>query len=510
MPTLDADFAVIGSGFGGSVAALRLAEKGYRVVLLEKGRRFRPEDFPPTNFHLHRWLWMPRLGWKGPFHMRFYRHITALSGVGVGGGSLVYAGVLERPGSAFLSQTPYRQEDLDPYYTLAERMFGAATTPQAGPADRALEALARELGIPETYRPTRVGVYFGAPDARVPDPYFGGEGPDKVGCRFCGGCMLGCRYGAKNTLDTNYLFLAERRGVEIRPETEAVLLRPLPGFPIPGYAVHWRRGRTRGVLRVRGVVLAAGVQGTVRLLFASQKAGLPLPEGIGDQVRTNSESLIGILTFRNLDLSEGVAIGSILRLGPDRSLEAVRYSAGSGFWRLLGAPAVQGRNVWIRLLRMLGDPLRHPLRFLRSWIPRDWGRRMVILLYMRTEEGTLRFRPGRWGLRTEVASGSPPTAFLPEAHDLARTYARLVDGHPQVLFTETLFGIPTTAHLLGGATIGTVVDARLRVPTLPRFWITDGSVLPANPGVNPSLTIAALAEHAMARVPPRTALHEPY
>jgi cholesterol oxidase len=435
--------------------------------------------------------------------MRFYRHITALSGVGVGGGSLVYAGVLERPGTPFFTRTPYTREELDRYYARAERMLGAASTPHPGPADHALERLAQEVGIPEAFRPTRVGVYFGTPEVRVPDPYFGGEGPEKTGCRFCGGCMLGCRYGSKNTLDTNYLHLARRLGVLIQPETHVERIEPLPGFPVPGYAIHWRKRHRPGVLRARGVVLAAGVQGTVRLLFTSRKQGLPVPDGVGEEVRTNSESLIGILTFRSLDLSEGVAIGSILRLGPDRSLEAVRYSPGSGFWRLLGAPAVQGTHMGIRIMRMLLDPVRHPLRFLRSWIPRDWGRRMAILLYMRTEEGTLRFRPGRWGLQTEVASGSPPTAFLPEAHRLARAYARIVDGKPQVLFTETLFGIPTTAHLLGGAVIGRVVDARLRVPTLPRFWIIDGSVIPANPGVNPSLTITALAEYAMHPIPSR-------
>ena len=503
MPTLDTDFAVIGSGFGGAVAALRLAEKGYRVVVLEKGRHFRPEDFPRTNWQLHRWLWVPALGWRGPFHMRFYRHITALSGVGVGGGSLVYAGVLERPGAPFFARTPYTLEELNPFYARAERMLGAAPTPYPGAADLALEQLARELGMPEAFRPTQVGVYFGTPEERVPDPYFEGEGPGKTGCRFCGGCMLGCRYGSKNTLDTNYLHHARRLGVLIQPETHVRWIESLPGTPVPGYVIHWRRGNRPGVLRARGVVLAAGVQGTVQLLFASQRKGLRLPDNVGEDVRTNSESLIGILTFRSLDLSEGVAIGSILRLGADRSLEVVRYSPGSGFWRLLGAPAVQGSHIGGRILRMLLDPVRRPLRFLRSWIPRDWGRRMAILLYMRTEEGTLRFRPGRWGLRTEVSSGSPPTAFLPEAHRLARAYARIVDGEPQVLFTETLFGIPTTAHLLGGAVIGSVVDARLRLCTLPRFWITDGSVIPANPGVNPSLTITALAEYAMHQVPPR-------
>lgn len=486
----DADIAVVGSGFGGSVAALRFAEKGYRVVVLEKGRAFREEDFPGSNWNLPRWLWMPRLGFHGPFALHFFRHVTVLSGVGVGGGSLVYAAVLEEPSLPFFRHPAWRDLDnwaevLRPHYATARRMLGAAPTPHEGPADRALRELARRLGREEAYRTTRVGLSFGQPVV----------GKARTVCVFCGGCMLGCRYGAKNTLDANYLYLAQQRGVRILPRHEVRAIRPVKEGR-EGYALLVKTPRGEEVIRTRGVVLAAGVLGTVRLLLVMKREGYPLPPEVGRNVRTNSESLIGIMTRPGMgDFSGGVAIGSILKLGDDRHMEAVRYTRTSGFWRLLGAPLAEGP-----LLKRLGLalfwPLLWPRAFLHSLWPWPWGERFVILLYMRVEgDATLALDLRGHRLVTRVERGDPPTTRLKEARDLARMYAEIVGGMPFVLFTESLLDIPTTAHILGGAPMGKVVDARLRLPTLPNFWIMDGSVIPANPGVNPSLTITALAEH---------------
>lgn len=489
----DADLAVIGSGFGGSVAALRFAEKGHRVVVLEKGRLFRERDFPTSNWNLPRWLWMPRLGFRGPFALHFFRHVTVLSGVGVGGGSLVYAAVLEEPERPFFVHPSWRdlnrwQEVLAPHYATARNMLGAAPTPEEGPADRALRELARALGKEDAYRTTHVGLSFGQSTVGKP----------RTACVFCGGCMLGCPYGAKNTLDANYLYLARKRGARIFPRHEVVAIRPVDRGK-GGYELVVRTPRRTETLRTRGVVLSAGVLGTIRLLLSMEREGFPLPEGVGKNVRTNSESLIGIMAGSGRgDFSRGVAIGSILRLGEDRHMEAVRYTRTSGFWRLLGAPLVEGS-----LLKRLGMamfwPLVWPRAFVQSLYPWPWGERFVVLLYMRVEgDATLALDLRGNRLVTRVEHGDPPTTRLKEARELARMYAKRVGGVPFVLFTEALLDIPTTAHILGGAGIGSVVDARLRLPGYRNFWVMDGSVFPANPGVNPSLTITALAEYASA------------
>ncbi len=489
----DADVAVIGSGFGGSVAALRFSEKGYRVVVLEKGRAFEERDFPTSNWNLPRWLWMPRLGFQGPFALHFFRHVTVLSGVGVGGGSLVYAAVLEEPSSPFFRHPAWRelnrwQAVLRPHYDTARRMLGAAPTPREGPADLALKTLARELGLVKAYRTTHVGLSFGQEVVGKP----------RTACIFCGGCMLGCPHGAKNTLDANYLYLARKRGVKLFPRHEVVTIHPRDRGR-KGYRLVVQTPRGRETLYVRGVVLAGGVLGTVKLLLSMKREGYPLPDGVGMQVRTNSESLIGIMTAPGRgDFSEGVAIGSMLQLGESRHMEAVRYTRTSGFWRLLGTPLVEGP--WFRrLVWSLFWPLLRPRAFFRSLWPWPWGERFVVLLYMRVEGDaslTLELRGNR--LRTRVAEGDPPTARLREARDLARRYARIVGGLPFVLFTENLLDIPTTAHILGGASIGRVVDPKLRLMGYRNFWVMDGSVVPANPGVNPSLTITALAEYGAA------------
>ncbi len=509
------DFVIIGSGFGGSVSALRLAEKGYRVLVLEKGRRLGPADFPRSNWQLKRWLWLPALGFRGLFKMTFMRHVTVVSGVGVGGGSLVYANTLPIPEDDFFAAPQWAtlapwKEELAPHYREARRMLGAVQNPNVTRPDEVLRDLARENGQPQTWMPSTVAVYFGEPGREVEDPYFGGAGPRRSGCTGCGACMLGCRYGAKNTLDKNYLYFAEKRGVTVEADSEAVWVRPRDG----GYEVEVLSIEDGGRRRVQtaNVVFAGGVLGTVELLLRLKASpdGLPdLSDRVGDFVRTNSETLIGVTSSRrDVDLSRGIAIGSIVATDAHSHLEPVRYPAGSGFFRLLMAPHVAGDTVGTRLLGLARSLARHPLRFLRALLVPDWAKFTMILLYMRSLEGHLRLRLGRFGLTTAVQDGARPRASIPEASALAERVAIKLDGAATSLANETLFDVPTTAHILGGACMGEsaatgVIDARHRVFGYDGLFVVDGSAISANPGVNPSLTITALAERAMTFIPPK-------
>lgn len=522
----DVDFAIVGSGFGGSVSALRLVQKGYRVLVLEKGRRFAREDFPKSNWQLHRWLWVPRLGWRGLFKMTFFRHATVLSGVGVGGGSLVYANTLPRPKRAFFAAPGWGtladwEHELAPHYDTALRMLGATVNPHQTRTDHVMRELARELGKEQEFGPTTVAVYFGEPGVTVPDPYHGGEGPARTGCEYCGGCMLGCRHGAKNTLDQNYLYLAEKRGALVQADSEVEWVRPHADGGYELRVRHDGKGEPRGrrTVRARQVVFAGGVLGTVPLLLALKESpqGLPnLSERVGHFVRTNSEALLGVHSSRaDIDFSQGIAISSILHTDEHSHLEPVRYPKGSGFFRLLAAPIGSGANAFTRLLAAAGFMLRHPWRTLRMLGTADFARSTMILLYMRTLEGHLRMTLGRSlhtgfarGLVSEVTGGPTPEANMPAAVDLASRIAAQVDGTPLCMVNELVLNVPTTAHILGGCTMGDsaatgVIDHRHRLFGYEGLYVVDGSAVSANPGVNPSLTITALAERAMSFIEPK-------
>lgn len=515
------DYIIIGSGFGGSVAALRLSEKGYRVLVLEKGRRLKAQDFPKTNWNLKRWMWLPALRFFGFFKLTFMRHVTILSGVGVGGGSLVYANTLPLPKDEFFNAASWAQladwkAELLPHYQTARRMMGVNPNPRLETGDVALQQLAKEMGREQHFEATDVAVYFGDPDKETDDPYFGGEGPRRSGCTFCGGCMTGCRYDGKNTLDKNYLYLAQKKSARIQAESEVYDIRPLNDDDgADGYRVFWRRStstfKKKGVITCRGLVFAGGVLGTVPLLLKLKETSLPrLSARIGWRIRTNSESLLGVTTFdKKTAFSDGVAIGSILHTDEHSHLEPVRYASGSGFWRLMLAPMVSGRNFVSRLFKLTLDLLRHPLRNLRVIFVWDFGRRTQILLFMQTLNSTLRFTKGLFGLKSTMEDDGPaPTPFIPEAHNLARRYAEIVNGKPVALLTESLGGIPTTAHILGGCAMGRdasegVIDKDQRVFGYHNMYICDGSTFSANPGVNPSLTILAMSERAMSKIPPK-------
>jgi cholesterol oxidase len=518
------DWVVIGSGFGGSVCALRLAEKGYRVRVLEKGRRFAAEDFPRTNWDLRRWLWLPGLGLRGFFQMSFLRHATIFHGVGVGGGSLTYANTLPQPKRDFFEAPSWAHladwaAELEPHYATARRMLGVTPVPVVTRGDEILREIAVDTGREAHFAPTDVGVYFGEPDVSVPDPYFDGEGPDRAGCTHCGACMTGCRVGAKNTLDRNYLHLAERRGCRIEADTEVRAVRPRPQG---GFRIETRRGRfgARGALTADRVVFAGGVMGTLPLLLAmkADPGGLPrLSDRLGHAVRTNSEALLGVIApDAGVDFSRGVAITSILQTDEHSHVEPVRYGAGSGFFRLITLPHAPGASALGRIAGALRGLARQPRAWFRALTVRDFSRSSQILLYMRTIEGTMRMRlgrslrsPFRRSLVTEIDDPAhAPSAFMAEATELARRWAEKTAGVSAAMFTETLLGVPSTAHVLGGCCMGAdaaegVIDSDHRLFGYEGLYVIDGAAVSANPGVNPALTIATLAERAMAKVPPK-------
>lgn len=517
---LEYDFIIIGSGFGGSVSALRLVEKGYKVLILEKGKEWKAQDFPKTNWNLKRWMWLPLLRFYGFFKLTFFRHITILSGVGVGGGSLTYANTLPVPRDEFFNAESWNhladwKTELAAHYQTARKMLGTTVNPRLETGDLALQKLANEIGREDTFEATDVAVFFGEPDKEVADPYFGGQGPQRSGCNFCGGCMTGCRYGAKNTLDKNYLYLARKAGAELLAETEVCNVQPLKSADgADGYVVHWKSStrifKKAGRFTTKGVVFAGGVLGTVPLLLKLKETSLPgLSARVGRRIRTNSESLIGITTFdKQTVFSDGIAIGSILHTDEHSHLEPVRYASGSGFWRLMLAPMVSGSNFFIRFLRILYDILRHPLKNLRVFFVWDFAKRTQILLFMQTLNSTLRFSKGFGGMRSSMEEGKAPTAFIPEAQDLIKRYAKIVNAKPVALLTESIAGIPTTAHILGGCVMGKdkeegVIDKNHKVFGYHNMYVCDGSAVSANPGVNPSLTITALTERAMSKIPPK-------
>ncbi|MFK5634359.1 FAD-dependent oxidoreductase [Ornithinimicrobium sp. LYQ103] len=546
------DVLVVGSGFGGSVTALRLTEKGYRVGVLEAGRRFADEDFAATSWDLRRFLWAPRLGLKGIQRIHLLPDVMVLAGAGVGGGSLNYANTLYRPRSdAFYDDrqwahiTDWRAE-LAPHYDTASRMLGVVTNPTTTSADELYRDVAEEMGVGHTFRLAPVGVFFGRdgrqePGVEVDDPYFGGAGPRRTGCTQCGECMVGCRYGAKNTLVKNYLWLAERAGAVVLPETTVVRIRARDGDG-PGYAVETVRSgawRTNGAGARRTftadqVVLAAGTWGTQHLLHRLRRDGdLPhLSERLGWLTRTNSEALVGASVppgwrrDRSVDFTRGVAITSSFHPDEDTHVEPVRYGRGQNAMGLLTTLMTDGGGRVPRPLRWVGALVRSPVR--AAWTYAgigSWSERTTIALVMQSLDNSVTVRAGRgllgrYRLTSAQGHGQPNPTWIPVANDAVRRMARRIGGHPGSNVGE-VFGRPLTAHFLGGCVIGDsartgVVDPYHRVFGHPGLHVVDGSTVSANLGVNPSLTITAQAERAMSMWPVkgepdvRPALGEPY
>lgn len=518
----DYDVVIIGSGFGGSVSAMRLSEKGYSVCVLEQGKRWKDGDFPLSNWNVRKFLWAPLLRCFGIQRISLFKNVMILGGAGVGGGSLVYANTLMEPGDSFfqtgtwVGMTDWKAE-LAPHYVTARRMLGVTRNPHMTFPDKILKECASELGYGDTFKMADVGVYFGTPGKTVPDPFFGGKGPERTGCLRCGGCMVGCRYGAKNTLPKNYLWFAENNGTVITPETTVTDIRPLEGG---GYEVRTRSStallfRKRRKIRARAVVVSAGVIGTMKLLFRCKQVTKSLPkisDRLGYEVRTNSEALIGVTEPRppkGRDYSEGLAITSIIHADEHTSIQPVRYPHGSSLMKFLAVPMTDGAHPLIRPLALLWNILRRPIQALQIFFSWNWAEKTVILLVMQTLDNKMRFVKGIFGITTasDQGGGAPAVpSYIPAGHEVAKLFAKKVNGIPQSAVNEALLNIPTTAHILGGCPVAAspekgVVDGNHQVHGYPGLYVCDGSVIPANLGVNPSLTITAMTERAMSRVP---------
>ncbi len=524
MADFDYDFVIVGSGFGGSVSAMRLSEKGYRVGVLEMGKRWKREDFPKTNWNLRKYFWKPWLGMYGILQMTLVKDAFFLHGAGVGGGSLVYANTLLVPPAKAFEDVRWVGMDwkavLEPYYAEAKRMLGAVPSEVIVETDRMLKEIAEDMGRGETFHRATVGVYFGKAGETVPDPFFGGEGPARTGCILCGGCMVGCRHGAKNTLEENYLWFAEKKGTTIVPESRVVDVVPLEGG---GYELTVEKStgmfHPRHTIRARGVVVSGGSYGTVNLLMRCKEKGslAKLSEQLGRFLRTNSEALLTVQSQKKgVDYSKGIAITSGVYIDDKTHIEVVRYPAGSDAMAPLVTVLTGGGGSMPRWLRWMGTVIRHPLQFVRTLIPFGWARKTAILLVMQPVDSHLRYklrRPWYWPFSKKLDSdrgdGPPVPVYIPVANLVAKKMAeKMGGGIPQSGTIEVLLNKASTAHILGGCPIGLtpedgVVDPQSRAFGYDDLYVVDGSIIPANLGVNPSLTITAMAEHAMSHVPPR-------
>lgn len=511
---------VIGSGFGGATSALRLTEAGHRVLVLEKGPRFSDEDLLRARRDPRAYLWQPSLGLRGFFWQRLFRHVAIIGGTGVGGGSIVWAGVLLEPGADFYDSPamtrlgPDWKTELRPHLDRAAGMLGRVTSPHLGPMDEHLRAAARRVGAEHTFGPVPLAIHFGQEGRTEPDPFFGGEGPERTGCRLCGECLLGCPYGSKNQLTRNYLHLAEKYGAEVRAEQEVTTIAP---HPDGGYLVRsthpWRKGE-QATLRADRVVLAAGALGTIELLARCRELGhLPhVSPTLGHHVRTNSEAITAVLQPPGQDLSRGPTISSDFHPDPQTHITQNRYMGG---WhmRLQVGPMVDDDRPRRRAARTLARIAARPDRQARTTFARSFLKRLTVLTVMQHHDSELTMayrrspvRPWRRVLRSRLVGASRPPSFLPVANEVTRALAQESGGRPLNLVGESVGALSVTAHILGGAVMGTdsangVVDSNHEVFGHPGLYVADASVIPANLGVNPSLTITALAERFAARFP---------
>jgi len=522
------DYVVIGSGFGGSVSAMRLTEKGYKTAVLERGKRYNADDFPKTNWNIPKFIWAPAARCFGIMGLNFMDDIWILNGSGVGGGSLVYASTHIKPARPFFHAEEWCdladwEDDLAPHYDTANRMLGVNENPNLWPADIALRDIAVDMDMGDTFKHTPVAIYFGEAGKTVPDPYFGGEGPDRAGCIECSGCMVGCKHNAKNTLDKNYLYFAEKWGADVRAESNVVNIRPLYGNQPDNarYEIVYERTTDWGVkrrktIRSKNVVVAAGVLGTVNLLLKCRDEARSLPHlspKLGEMARSNSEALVGVTANdTDKDYAKGVAITSHFWIDEVTSVEPVRYPVGSSLMRNLMFPMIDlGTGRWDRLKSVLVSTWKRPFDFLSVRVLPDWAKRNTVLLVMQTEDNRMSFKRGRglWtlftrGLLTVRDPDQPIPAVVDAGREVLTRFADKVGGVPWIGMNE-LIGKSNTAHILGGCAIAAdaehgVVDTNQEAFGYPGLYVADGSVIPANLGVNPSLTITAMTELAMSKI----------
>lgn len=520
---IDYDVLIIGSGFGGSVSALRLVEKGYTVAVLEAGRRFADDEFATTSWRVRDYVFAPSLGCYGIFRVTPLKDVLVLTGAGVGGGSLGYANTLYQPKDEVFAGSQVGADELAPFYDQAKRMLGVATYPGSSPADRVMREVAEDMGVGDTFRRADVGVYFGTGDARrgidAPDPYFGGVGPSRRSCTHCGECMTGCRHNAKNTLVKNYLYLAEQAGAEVHALTTVRRVRRTPA----GYAVDTVPTGARGKRRRAGertfkaeqVIFAAGALGTAKLLQAMREDGaLPkISPRLGQLTRTNSEAVLAARSRRtDVDYTRGVAITSSFHPDAHTHVEPVRYGKGSNLLSLMGAVLVDGDQKVPRWVAGLREMWRLRRELPRMHNPKRWSEQTIVVLIMQSLDNSITTSLkkrwfGRRTLTSRQGEGTPNPTWIPAGHEVTRRVADKIDGLAGGAIGDFV-NVPVTGHLIGGCAIGEssdtgVVDGYHRLYGYQGLHVVDGSTVSVNLGVNPSLTITAQAERAMSMWPNR-------
>ncbi len=512
------DYTVIGSGFGGSVAALRLAEKGYSVLVIEQGKRYNNADFPKTNWNLRKYLWISGLRMFGIQKLSFYREASILTGVGVGGGSLVYANTLVIPPDEFFHNPSWNSFNdwksvLEPFYHKAGIMLGRTHYDKLNVEDKILLEVAKEFGCEETFDRVDVGVYFGDTEHEK-DPYFNGLGPKRKGCTECAGCMVGCRENAKNSLDKNYLYFAEKLGVRVLSETRAekIFLKN-DRYEIHTHSVTKPFMKDRRLFKSTGVIVSGGSLGTLNLLLKQKYKYKTLPllsERLGEELRTNSQTLCAVSGARE-KMNNGISISSIINPDRDTHIEIVKYPDGSNAMKWFFALAIPGaRNSLIRGLMLLYKTLTHPVNFLKTVFNFKWSTNLVIFLVMQTIDNCMKVEWKRGLMKKRMAIRNTGEKKVPAYIDIGQQvmekYAEKAGGIAQNITLEVFLDRPTTAHILGGCPMGKdsqsgVVNERFEVHGYPNMLIVDGSVIQGNLGVNPSYTITAMAEYALSRIP---------
>jgi len=524
----DFDYIVIGSGFGGSVSAMRLSQKGYNVGMIESGKRWHTEDYPKSNWNFKKYLWMPLLGCYGIQRMILLRDVIILAGAGVGGGSLNYANTLYVPPEVFFKNDSVKRmggkKELMPYYELAKKMLGVVKNPNMTDQDYLLKETAAEIGCEKTFTLTDVGVYFGNKGEHAPDPFFYGEGPDRIGCELCGECMTGCKKNAKNTLDKNYLYFAQKFGTRIFPSNEVIDVIPVSPDGDKGYIVKTKIstglfGALRGnTFLTKGVVFSAGTIGTNKLLLKlKNKKSLPnLSEHLGKYTRTNSEAIIGVISkSKKVDFTRGVAITSSIHPDEFTHIEPVRYGAGHNAMSINTGVLTDGGGFVPRLFKAIGINIMHPVNFLQSLNPIGWSNRAIILLVMQTMDNYINLKRKRrllWPftpiLTSEYGTDKKNPTWIPVANDFTRRLAKRINGIALGSIFENLINAPMTAHIMGGCTVGPtpeegVIDAENHVKGYKNMLVCDGAQIPENLGVNPALSITAFTERAMSFIQPK-------
>lgn len=528
-PTYDFDYLIIGSGFGGSVSACRLTEKGYSVAVMEMGKRWTASDFAKNNWNTRKWVWRPALKLFGYFNLRLFRHVTIICGNAVGGGSITYANTLLVPPDHIWDEGSWAntadwKNEMPQHFASAEKMLGVTENKLLGPADHMLKKMGDAVGVGHTFKPTRVATFFPPEGEKggktYPDPYFEGKGPERATCTACGGCMTGCKYNAKNTLDKNYLYFAEKNGAKVFAETRVIDVRPInnkedgsDGYEVTTECSTSWFNKQRRVWRVQNVIFSASSLGTQEMLFRLKQSGaLPrISNDLGNRVRTNAESILGVRFFgKDIDMSQGVAIGSSIYIDHDTHIEATRYQNGSDAMGLMCTYMSKGKPGWTRIFFWLWALISHPLIFLKMSNPVGFARQTLIFLVMQTADASIRMRLKRhwwWPFAKVLSSeGQPLPVYIPQANAFTEKMAKMFNGQPMTTLTEILFNVPFTAHCMGGCAIGSspengVIDSQNRVFNYKNLYVVDGSMLGANLGVNPSLTITALAERAMSYIP---------